>query len=102
MTCRAWILLAAVLALAETSRGQRTANWRVYKAADGLPESSCSSVTISPHGKVWVKHFTADLVSGLDGYTVRTIPTAGAGNNRVYESPGGQLWTTCEDGLQEF
>ncbi|MDB6111618.1 MAG: histidine kinase, partial [Pedosphaera sp.] len=102
MTCKAWFLLVAVLALAETSWAQRTANWRVYKAADGLPESACSSVTISPHGKIWVKHFTTEAVSGLDGYTVQSIPTSGAGNNRVYESPGGQLWTAYEDGLQEF
>jgi signal transduction histidine kinase len=102
MICRAWFLLAAVVALAETSWGQRASNWRVYKAADGLAESACSSVTISPHGKVWVKHFTMDAVSGLNGYNVQNVPTSGAGNNRVYESPGGQLWTTSEEGLQEF
>jgi streptogramin lyase len=102
MICRAWFLLATVLALAETSWGQRASNWRVFKAADGLAESACSSVTVSPHGQVWVKHFTSDAVSGIDGFSVRNLPTSGAGNNRVYESPGGRLWTTSEDGLQEY
>ena len=46
------------MALAETSRGQQAANWRVYKAADGLPESAGVSVTIGSHGKVLVNHLT--------------------------------------------
>jgi hypothetical protein len=32
---------SAWLALAMTARAQRISNWRVYKKADGLPESAC-------------------------------------------------------------
>ncbi|MDB6019991.1 MAG: Histidine kinase [Pedosphaera sp.] len=90
------------MALAQMSWGQRASNWRAYKVADGLPDPACSSITIGPHGKVWVKHFDLESISLLDGYTVQTIPLPNAGNNRIYESLGGQLWTTTLDGLAEY
>jgi signal transduction histidine kinase/ligand-binding sensor domain-containing protein len=93
---------AVFLALAEPGWGQKASNWRVYKASDGLPESAVSSITIGPHGRAWVKHLNSDSMSWLDGYQVKTIPSPGEDRNRVYESPGGQLWTVYSEGLEEY
>jgi signal transduction histidine kinase/ligand-binding sensor domain-containing protein len=99
-----WILCWAVAFLAATTTGwtQKASNWRVYKSADGLPESHASSVTVSSRGTVWVKHLNSPLISSLDGYSVKTLPSPGIGANRFYESPGGQVWTIATNGLQLF
>lgn len=91
-----------MLALASQCWGQKVSNWRVYKLADRLPESACISVTVSPQGKVLVRHFSLPFVSELDGYNVRTLPSPEIGRSRVYQSPGGQLWAVVPEGLQEF
>jgi len=96
------LLGATLVMLPQAGWAQKASNWRVYKLADGLPESTCTSVTIAPHGKVLVRHLNVSSVSELDGYTVSVLPAPDAGNGRVYESPGGQLWTVVRDGLQEF
>jgi len=103
MTRNGWIVFlgAAFVALAETTLGQRPASWRVYKLIDGLPESACSSVSISPQGKVLGKHLNLSFASELGGYTVRIVPTP-EGAGRIYASPGGQLWTVAPTGLQEM
>src|SRR5438552_11005047 len=103
MTRNGWIILfgAAFVAVAETTLGQRPASWRVYKLIDGLPESACSSVSISPQGKVVAKHLNLSSASELGGYTVTIVPTP-EGASRIYESPGGQLWTAAPTGLQEM
>jgi signal transduction histidine kinase len=102
MMRRAWLVLAAVELFTGTSWGQHASNWRVYRAADGMPESACASVTTGPHGRVWTRHWQVPSISGLDGYSVQTIAMPSAGQTRIYESPGGQLWTTYDDGLQEY
>ena len=104
MTLNRWFLLLGTVfvALAETSRGQQAVNWRVYKAADSLPESACVSVTIGSHGKVLANHLNSPFISELDGYAISVIPSPGAGSDRVCESPSGQLWTVVPGGLQEF
>ncbi|MCW5552860.1 MAG: hypothetical protein KIS67_11960 [Verrucomicrobiae bacterium] len=105
MTPKGWHLLigAAVLALAETGWSQPAANWRVFKRADGLPESVGLAVTFSQQGKVLVKHPNLDFVSELDGYSVNVIPAPDAAMpHRVYGSPAGQLWTVTAQGLREF
>src|SRR5437879_3229431 len=94
-------LSAAFVALAQASSGQRAANWRVYKATDGLAESACISVSLAPQGKVLVKHLSLPSISELDGYAI-TVLGAPEGSGRVYESPAGQLWTVAAQGLQEF
>ena len=77
------LLGAALVALAETSWGQKSpdwpVNWRVFRMADGLPESACASVALAPQGKVLVRHPQAGSVSELDGYTVSVIPAPGPG-----------------------
>src|SRR5882672_2725771 len=101
MTRNGWTVLfgAALVALAETTFAQRPASWRAYKLIDGLPESVCSSVSISPQGKVVAKHLNLSSASELDGYTVTIVPTP-QGASRIYESPGGQRWTVAPTGLQ--
>ncbi|MGA2863246.1 MAG: ATP-binding protein [Verrucomicrobiota bacterium] len=97
------VLGALVVALAETSWGQKAPNWRVYRVADGLPSPpACATVTISPHGNVLVTHPGIACVTELDGYTVKVIPAPGPPRYRVYESPAGQLWTVVPEGLLEF
>ena len=100
-----WLLTVALLlflAPGGACWGQKVSNWRVYKMADGLPESACIAVTISPHGQVLARHFNQPFVTELDGYTLQTIPAPEWGKSRVYESPGGQLWSVGPEGLQEF
>jgi signal transduction histidine kinase len=69
--------------------------------ADGLPESACATVMIAPNGKVIVRHSTTASLSELDGYNVG-VQSAPPGRGRIYESPGGQLWTVNSEGLQEY
>jgi signal transduction histidine kinase/ligand-binding sensor domain-containing protein len=100
---RRWIALGVgLLAVAPACWGQKASNWRVYKLADGMAESACISVTVSPQGKVVARHFTAPFVNELDGYSVQTIPAPESGQGRIYPSPGGQLWTVVPEGLREF
>jgi hypothetical protein len=103
MTRKGMFLLLGVIyaALGQTSWGQRASNWRAYRMADGMPESACISVVVAPNGKVLARHLGAPFLSELDGYNVSVLPSP-PGRNRVYESPGGQLWTVSSEGLQEF
>lgn len=102
MSRRIWCGMAWLSVAASTCWGQKASNWRVYKLADRLPESACISVTVSPQGRVLARHFNLPIVTELDGYTVRTIPSPEVGRSRVYQSPGGQLWAAVPEGLQEF
>jgi signal transduction histidine kinase/ligand-binding sensor domain-containing protein len=104
MTPKAWhpFLAAAMLIVGQTGWSQRTSYWRVYRMADGLPESACVAVTASPQGKILARHLTTAYVSQLDGYGVNGLPCLEAAPSRVYESPGGQLWTATPQGLQEY
>src|SRR5437899_1481449 len=95
------LLGALPVVLGLTSWGQRASNWRAYRMADGLPESACATVMIAPNGKVIVRHFTTASLSELDGYNVG-VQSAPPGRGRIYESPGGQLWTVNPEGLQEY
>jgi signal transduction histidine kinase len=108
MTPKGLILLlgATLVALPDSSWGQKPSTWpvnaRVYRMVDGLAESACISVSLAPQGKVLARHLKSASISQLDGYTVRTIPGPDTGNSRIYESPGGQLWTVVAEGLREF
>jgi signal transduction histidine kinase len=95
------ILLLSALTLTRTGWGQKSSTWRVYDLADGLPESACVSVT-AQQGRVLVRHVTQPFISELDGYGITTVPAPENAIGRVYESPGGQLWTVVPEGLQEF
>jgi len=103
MRFNGWRLLAGatILALTQAAVGQRAANWRVYKIRDGLSDLTCLTVTVSPQGKVLTKHLSLPSLTELDGYNLIKRATP-AGNNPVYESPGGQLWTLASNGLLEM
>ncbi len=88
--------------LVEASWGQKASNWRVYRVADGLPESACSAVTISPRGRVLVRHFNLASISELDGYAVNVIPAPANGFGRIYEFAAGHLWMAAPEGLAEY
>jgi signal transduction histidine kinase len=96
------ILLGALCVMPAASWAQKASNWRAFKAADGLAESFTTSVTVSPRGNVWVRHFDVDTINWLDGYEVKSIPSPGVGNYRVYEGRAGQLWAVYPEGLQEY
>ena len=97
---------AALLALPGTSWCQAPSTWpvnsRVFRTVEGLPEPACISVTLAPQGRVFARHPKAASVSELNGYTISGIPAPETGKGRVYESPGGQLWTVVVEGLLEF
>jgi signal transduction histidine kinase/ligand-binding sensor domain-containing protein len=96
------IFAAGFLAMAAAAHAQKAANWRSFKVADGLADSVMLSVTESPRGRIWVKHPAGESISWLDGYDTGILPSPGPGNYRIYESPGGQLWSLTSDGLQLF
>jgi len=97
----AWILLL-VLASTGLVSAQKGSNWRVYKASDGMPESACSALYFSPQGKILARHLNVPFVSELDGFRINVIPGPQLGKGRVYQSPGGQLWSIAGNGLEEF
>src|SRR6266851_4173295 len=102
---KGWLVLCAggVMALVLPAEAQKASNWRVYRLADGLPESACVSVTISPQGKVLTRQLNLPTITELDGYQLSVIPAAAeAASARIYGSPGGQLWTVIPSGLEEF
>ncbi len=108
MTPRGLILLlgTALVTLPEANLAQEPSSWatqwRVCRMTDGLPESACISVALSPQGRILARHPRSGSVSELDGYATHIIPSPGQGSSRVYQSPGGQLWTVASHGLQEF
>ena len=101
--CAALLMIATALAASVPSVcAQPRGHWSAFKKADGLAENACVSVTIGAGGNVLVRHLKSNAVSALDGYEVTSIPAPGPNRHRVYESPGGQLWTVAAEGLQEF
>ncbi|HEX5218221.1 MAG TPA: ATP-binding protein [Verrucomicrobiae bacterium] len=91
-----------LLALVPPLYAQSTNRWRVFSRTDGLPDNACLSVTPGASGNILVRHLRSTEISILDGYDITTVPGPGLYRRRVYESPGGQLWTVAPDGLQEF
>ena len=96
------LLAGTLVASSDASWAQRVSNWRIYRTADGLSESSCISITISPQGKVITRHLVGESVSELDGYSATTLPSPESVKSRVYGSPAGQLWVVVPNGLMEF
>jgi signal transduction histidine kinase len=99
---RFFLVATAFLMLVPAAWGQRYSDWRIYRAADGLAESPCVSVTVGLNDKVLARHINANAISELDGYSITTFEAPEVGRSRVYESSGGQLWTPSPEGLQEF
>ena len=97
---RIFLLGTAFLALAQTGRGQSTAFWRVYKVYDGLHQSTCVSVSVTPNGKVLVRHPDGTFVTELDGYNVKSLAPPEPASD-FSGSPGDRLWVMTRDGLLE-
>ncbi|HEY1424185.1 MAG TPA: hypothetical protein VGF20_12070, partial [Candidatus Acidoferrum sp.] len=95
-------ITAAFIALAPAAFAQRSSDWRIFRASDGMPESACVSVTASSNDKVLAKHINADSFSELNGFTITTFPSPEVGRNRVYQNSAGQLWTATSTGIAEF
>ena len=105
MKSKRWYLsvMSAFLVVVPACLGrQRGPNWRVYKAADGLPETTITSIAVSPHGQLWVRHPEVDWVGFLDGYEVKAIPGPGPGTGRIYQSASGQIWSCTAEGLEQY
>jgi len=101
-TRKGCFFLAAFLTLAPAAFAQRYSDWRVFRAADGMSESSCVSVTVGLNEKVLAKHINTDSISELNGFTVTSFPSPEVGRSRVYGNSGGQLWTVTSTGVAEF
>jgi len=100
---RAMLLaLAALATLASVVSAATTNQWRTFTVADGLPENACVSVTLGASGNVLVRHPHTNVITLFDGYEATVVPAPGIIRHRVYESPGGQLWTFWSDGLLEL
>lgn len=105
MRSRQWLaawLLGGVGSLLSTGPAQADYVWRLYRAGDGLAGSLTRTVTVSPRGSVWVQHGGVDALSVLDGYQVRRVPSPGGRIQRIYQSRAGLVWSTYEEGLQQF
>ncbi|NOS72113.1 MAG: hypothetical protein HOP33_19580 [Verrucomicrobia bacterium] len=94
--------VAALIALSTGFAAPQTNHWRAFTKADGLRENSCVSVTVGAGGNILVRHSRLGSISIFDGYEFSTLPAPGTNRGRLYESPGGQLWTVTRDGLLEF
>ena len=99
---RIFLLGTVFLALARTGRGQSASDWRIFRDYNGLHQSACVSVSVTPDGKVLVRHPDGVFVSELDGYNVKSValpePVAD-----ISESPDGHLWImTRDDRLEEL
>ncbi|HEX4264323.1 MAG TPA: ATP-binding protein [Verrucomicrobiae bacterium] len=99
---RFFLVAAAFITLVPTAWCQRYSDWRIYRAADGMAESPCVSVTVGGNEKVLAKHINVDSISELNGYSVTSFASPEVGRSRVYGSSAGQLWTVSTEGLDEF
>jgi signal transduction histidine kinase/ligand-binding sensor domain-containing protein len=81
---------------------QRASDWRVFKREDGLAESACVSVSVSPRGQTFVTHPDSNFVSVLDGYDIKNFPAPEAEHGRIQQGASGQLWTAAKTGMLEF
>ncbi|MDB6022077.1 MAG: Histidine kinase [Pedosphaera sp.] len=106
MKSKRWLLsvagAGALFGMTLSCLGQHGSNWRVYRAADGLPDTQIAAITVGPHGHLWVRHPYKEWVGWLDGYEVKAIPGPGLGTSRIYESAAGQIWTCSIEGLQRY
>jgi len=99
---RIFLLGTVVLALARTGRSQNVSDWRIFRDYNGLHQSACVSVSVTPDGKVLVRHPDGSFVTELDGYSIKSVALPEPTVN-VSESPGGRLWIMTRDGrLEEF
>ncbi len=95
---------AALLAVSTSMAAPllQTNHWRTFTKADGLSENACVFVSVSASGDILVRHAKSAAISIFDGYEFTSVAAPGTNRGRIYESPGGQLWTVTREGLLEF
>ncbi|MCC6232787.1 MAG: hypothetical protein IT580_09100 [Verrucomicrobiales bacterium] len=91
-------VLLGVLPLHAQSPGPRITRWR---AAEGLPQSAVSGISIDPRGRIVLSHERAYPVSVLDGFQINTISNSAGIFSRAYLSRSDQLWSVHPQGLRE-
>ncbi|HEY3915545.1 MAG TPA: hypothetical protein VGN61_13740, partial [Verrucomicrobiae bacterium] len=93
--------LIPALFLALSARGgfEEAGHWRVYRGAEGLPESGFNSLSVAQNGNILAVNSAAGSFWLFDGYDVKSFALPDAGALRVYQSPGGQIWTISPRGL---
>ena len=75
---------------------------RVYAIADGMPQSTATSIIQARDGYIWMTTFGG--LARYDGLTFKLFTTSnepGLANNRltkIYEAPDGVIWIGSEDG----
>ena len=99
---RRFLSAAAVFVWLHVSWAQQGPEWRAYKMSDGLPQTACTAVSVTPQGNVLVNHRRANRISELDGYGVTNHPAPVRSIGRIEASPSGQLWAVAPEGLQEL
>ncbi len=78
-------------------------DFRTWTVQDGLEENYSRSVSISPNGKVWIRHGDVPNITNYDGNEFYKIPLPGDSSNQneypsedeypvVYENPAGNIW----------
>ncbi|MGZ4973184.1 MAG: hypothetical protein ACXWDN_10525, partial [Limisphaerales bacterium] len=60
---RVHLALALILATPVALLAQRSSNWRIYRASDGMQESICVGLSVSARGGLWVHHPDRSRVS---------------------------------------
>ena len=50
------LITGAFLGMVTPCLAQHGSHWRVYRAADGLPETFVASISAGQRGHIWVRH----------------------------------------------
>jgi signal transduction histidine kinase len=87
-------------ALKAYGNSEQSGQWRIYSTANGFPDSSFRSITVSENGSILAVNATSSVVCEFDGYETKVIPLPADAGGRVYESPAGQLWACCSNGFK--
>ncbi|HKE21035.1 MAG TPA: response regulator [Bryobacteraceae bacterium] len=102
--------MLTLLVLAERPGGtllDNSSSCRRWSAADGLPASYDSGITVGSSGREWVRPGDVASMSMLDGYGVHTLPNMRTWQQagtpaRVLEGPAGPIWSSDRSGLRQF
>jgi signal transduction histidine kinase/ligand-binding sensor domain-containing protein len=99
--CWARIAFFALI-VPSTLFAQRSSNWRIYRASDGLQDSVCIGISEGGRSGIWIHHPDRSVLSWLDGYEVRKVPLPGLTATHIYEGRSGQIWAPVPGGIAEF
>src|SRR5436190_18511269 len=91
-----------IVLICSSAFAQRSSNWRIYRASDGLQDSVCIGISESARSGIWIHHPDRSVVSWLDGYEVRKVPLPGLAASHIYEGRAGQIWSPVPGGVAQF